>query len=153
MCAFPVSNQSTHLPNSRLIANSTAAPASFSPRSNDERFFNWSHQGRFAPRKAILRLHLHLHLHLLIPLTAPSDSRNTEIDEGCLGPLVPLTVENRGEPELGSRTTHKALGWRCSVLSAPCFLRRSAGEASSDPWKLGFLVTRFGPTSRWSVHK
>src|ERR1700722_4353049 len=34
---FPVSNQSTDLPNSWLIAKSTAAPASLSPRSSDER--------------------------------------------------------------------------------------------------------------------
>lgn len=35
--SFPVSNQSTDFPNSWLIARRTAAPASFSPRSSDER--------------------------------------------------------------------------------------------------------------------
>ena len=35
--AFPVSSQSTDLPNSWLIASSTAAPGSFSPRSSADR--------------------------------------------------------------------------------------------------------------------
>jgi hypothetical protein len=34
-CAFPVSNRSTDLPNSRLIAKRTAAPGSFSPLDMD----------------------------------------------------------------------------------------------------------------------
>jgi hypothetical protein len=37
VCVFPVSSQSTDLPNSRLIASRTPAPGSFSPRSSLDR--------------------------------------------------------------------------------------------------------------------